>query len=78
MWDQAMALDLQSKAEDYLLEHKPEGFKRSTRAEANRNQLRLGIDRAYYRRDVSQHKNAVDEMVLSTLKEYANYWRREP
>jgi hypothetical protein len=62
MWDQALALDLQSKAEDYLLEHK----------------LRLGIDRAYYRRDVTQHKNAVDEMVLSTLKEYANYWCREP
>lgn len=77
MWDEALALDLQSKAEDYLLEHKPEGYKRSARAEANRNQLRLGIDRAYYRRDVTQHKNAVDEMVLDILKEYANYRRRE-
>jgi hypothetical protein len=76
MWDQAMALDLQSKAEDYLLEHKPEGYKRSAQAEAGRKQLRLGIDRAYYRRDVTQHKNAVDEMVRGTLKEYAN-WRRE-
>ena len=61
------------KAEAYLLEHKPEGFKRSARAEEERNQLRLGIDRAYYRRDVSRHKKAVDELVLSTLKEYANW-----
>jgi 16S rRNA U516 pseudouridylate synthase RsuA-like enzyme len=75
MWDQAMALDLQSKAEDYLLEHKPEGYRRSTQAEEGRRQLRLGIDRAYYRRDAAQHKNAVDEMVLDTLKEYANWYR---
>ena len=76
MWDQAAAQELQVKAEVYLLEHKPEGFKHSARAQAERKQLRLGIDRAYYRRDVAQHKKAVDELVLSTLKEYAN-WRGE-
>ena len=76
MWDQAAAQELQAKAEAYLLEHKPEGFKRSARAEEERKQLRLGIDRAYYRRDVAQHKKAVDELVLSTPKEYAN-WRGE-
>ena len=73
MWDQAAAQELQVKAEAYLLEHKPEGFKRSARAQEERKQLRLGIDRAYYRRDVAQHKKAVDELVLSTLKEYANW-----
>ncbi len=76
MWDQAAAQELQAKAEAYLLEHKPEGYKRSSQAEAERKQLRLGIDRAYYRHDVGQHKKAVDELVLSTLKEYAN-WRGE-
>ena len=76
MWDKEVAIDLRAKAEAYLLEHKPEGFKRSARAEEERKQLRLGIDRAYYRRDVAQHKKAVDELVLSTLKEYAN-WRGE-
>ena len=76
MWDNTVAIDQQVKAEAYLLEHKPEGFKRSARAEEERKQLRLGIDRAYYRRDVARHKKAVDELVLSTLKEYAN-WRRE-
>ncbi len=76
MWDKEAAINQQVKAEAYLLEHKPEGFKRSTRAEAERKQLRLGIDRAYYRRDVARHKKAVDELVLSTLKEYAN-WRGE-
>jgi hypothetical protein len=76
MWDKEAAIDQQVKAEAYLLEHKPEGFKRSARAEAERKQLRLGIDRAYYRRDVAQHKKAVDELVLSTLKEYAD-WREE-
>jgi len=76
MWDKEAAIDQQVKAEDYLLEHKPEGFKRSARAEAERKQLRLGIDRAYYRRDVTQHKKAVDALVLDTLKEYAN-WRGE-
>ena len=73
MWDKEAAQELQVKAEAYLLEHKPEGFKRSARAQAERKQLRLGIDRAYYRRDVAQHKKAVDELVLSTLKEYANW-----
>jgi hypothetical protein len=73
---QRAAIDQQVKAEDYLLEHKPEGFKRSARAEAERKQLRLGIDRAYYRHDVTQHKKAVDALVLDTLKEYAN-WRGE-
>ena len=76
MWTNTVAIDQQVKAEAYLLEHKPEGFKRSARAEEERNQLRLGIDRAYYRRYVAQHKKAVDELVLSTLKEYAN-WRGE-
>ena len=76
MWDNTVAIDQQVKAEAYLLEHKPKGFKRSIRAEEERKQLRLGIDRAYYRRDVAQHKKAVDELVLSTLKEYAN-WRGE-
>ncbi len=73
MWDKEAAIDQQVKAEAYLLEHKPEGFKRSARAEEERKQLRLGIDRAYYRRDVARHKKAVDELVLSTLKEYANW-----
>jgi hypothetical protein len=77
MWNNTVAIDQQVKAEAYLLEHKPEGFKRSARAQEERKQLRLGIDRAYYRRDVAQHKKAVDELVLSTLKEYANYWRGE-
>ena len=76
MWNNTVAIDQQVKAEAYLLEHKPEGFKRSSRAEEERKQLRLGIDRAYYRRHVAQHKKAVDELVLSTLKEYAN-WRGE-
>ena len=73
MWNNTVAIDQQVKAEAYLLEHKPEGFKRSARAEEERKQLRLGIDRAYYRRDVSRHKKAVDELVLSTVKEYANW-----
>ncbi len=76
MWDKEVAIDLRAKAEAYLLEHKPEGFKRSARAEEERNQLRLGIDRAYYRRDLARHKKAVDALLLSTLKEYAR-WRGE-
>ena len=76
MWNNTVAIDQQVKAEAYLLEHKPEGFKRSARAEEERKQLRLGIDRAYYRRDVGQHKKAVDEMVLSTLKDYARWLGR--
>jgi hypothetical protein len=74
MWDKEAAVDLRAKAENYLLEHKPEGFERSARAEEERNQLRLEIARAYYWQDVARHKKGVDELVLSTLKEYAN-WR---
>ena len=73
MWDNTVAIDQQVKAEAYLLEHEPEGFERSARAEADRKQLRLGIDRAYYRRDVALHKKAVDALVLGTLKEYADW-----
>ncbi len=58
------------------MKHKPAGFERSVQAEADRNQLRLEIARAYYWQDVARHKKAVDELVLSTLKEYAN-WRGE-
>ena len=73
MWDQAGAQELQVKAEAYLLEHKPQGYKRSAQVEADRRQFRLGIDQAYYRHDEGQHKKAVDEMVLSTLKDYARW-----
>jgi hypothetical protein len=72
MWDKEAAVDLRAKAEAYLLEHKPEGFERSAQVEATRNQLRLEIARAFYWQDVARHKKAVDELVLSTLKEYAN------
>ena len=72
MWDKEVAIDLRAKAEAYLLEHKPEDFERSARAAEERNQLRLEIARAYYWQDVARHKKAVDELVLSTLKEYAN------
>ena len=44
MWDQAAAQELQVKAEAYLLEHKPHGYKRSAGAEADRRLFRLGID----------------------------------
>ncbi len=73
IWDKEVAIDLRAKAEEYLLEHKPEGFERSARAAEERNQLRLEIARAYYWQDVARHKKAVDELVLSTLKEYANW-----
>ena len=76
MWDKEAAIDLRAKAEEYLVEHKPAGFERSDQAETDRNQLRLEIARAYYWQDVARHKKAVDELVLSTLKEYAN-WRGE-
>jgi len=76
MWNNTVAIDQQVKAEAYLLEHKPEDFERIARAAEERNQLRLKIARAYYWQDVAWHKKAVDELVLSTLKEYAN-WRGE-
>ncbi len=76
MWDKQAAIDRRAKVEEYLVEHKPAGFERSAQAETARNQLRLEIARAYYWQDVARHKKAVDELVLSTLKEYAN-WRGE-
>ena len=76
MWDQAAAQELQVKAEAYLLDHKPQGYKRSAGAEADRRQFGLRVDQAYYRRDVGQHKKAVDEMVLNTLKDYARWLGR--
>jgi hypothetical protein len=73
MWDKEAALDLQAKAEAYLLEHKPEGYRRSDRAEAIAKRTRLEIDQAYCAHDVARHKKAVDKMVLSTLEDYADW-----
>ena len=41
VWNKEAAVALRARAEDYLVERKPEGFERSARAEAERNQLRM-------------------------------------
>ena len=73
MWDKEAVLDLQAKAEEYLLEHRPQGYRHNDQAEADGKRLRSKIDRAYYGRDAARHKEAVDEMVLSTLQSYADW-----
>jgi hypothetical protein len=76
MWDEAAALDLRRKAEDYLREYKPEGYEPSGRATADAVRIREDMRLAYYWHDVGLHKKAVDEMVISTLEDYAR-WLRE-
>jgi hypothetical protein len=44
MWNSTVAKDQQVKAEAYLLEQKQKCFKRSARAEEDRNQLHLEIE----------------------------------
>jgi hypothetical protein len=73
LWNQEAALDLQSKAEEYLLEHKPKGYERSARAKEEAEHIRLEVGRAYYWRDLAEHKKAIDKMVLSSLRDYANW-----
>jgi hypothetical protein len=73
MWDKEAALDLRAKTEDYLLEHRPQGYRSNDRALVDGRRLRLAVDRAYYERDAARHKKAVDEMMLSTLENYA-FW----
>ena len=73
MWDKEAALDLQAKAEDYLVKHKPEGYRSNDRAKVNGKHLRLEIDRAYCGQDAARHKKAVDGLVLSTLENYADW-----
>ena len=55
-WDNVAAIDLRTKTEYYLVEHKPEDFERSARVEAKRYQIRLEIGQAYYWQDVARHK----------------------
>jgi hypothetical protein len=76
MWDEAAALDLRRRAEDYLQEYKPEGYEPSERATADAIRIREDIRLAYYWHDAGLHKKAVDEMVISTLEDYAR-WLRE-
>jgi hypothetical protein len=76
MWDEAAALELRRKAEDYLREHKPEGYEPSERATANAIRIREEMRLAHYWHDEGLHKKAVDELVISTLEDYA-YWLRE-
>jgi hypothetical protein len=76
MWDEAAALDLRRKAEDYLREYKPGGYEPSERATANAIRIREEMRLAYYWHDEGLHKKAVDELVISTLEDYA-YWLRE-
>ena len=77
MWDEATALELRRKAEDYLREHKPRGYKPSERATADAARIREDMRLAYYWHDEGLHKKAVDEMVISTLEDYAR-WLRVP
>ncbi len=76
MWDEAAALDLRRKAEDYLREYKPGGYEPSERASADAVRIREDMRLAYYWHDAGLHKKAVDEMVISTLEDYAR-WLRE-
>jgi hypothetical protein len=76
MWDEAAALDLRKKAEDYLQERKPGGYEPSERAMADAVRIREDMRLAYYWHDAGLHKKAVDEMVISTLEDYAR-WLRE-
>ena len=76
MWDEAAALDLRRKAEDYLREYKPGGYEPSERATADAVRIRQDMRLAYYWHDAGLHKKAVDELVISTLEDYAR-WLRE-
>jgi hypothetical protein len=76
MWDEAAALELRRKAEDYLREYRPGGYEPSERATADAVRIREDMRLAYYWHDASLHKKAVDEMVISTLEDYAR-WLRE-
>ncbi len=73
MWDEAAALDLRRKAEDYLREYKPGGYEPSERATANAVRIREDMRLAYYWHDEDLHKKAVDEMVICTLEDYARW-----
>jgi hypothetical protein len=75
MWDEAAALDLRRKAEDYLRERKPEGYEPTERATTDAIRIREDIRLAYYWHDAGLHKKAVDEMVISTLEDYARWIR---
>ena len=77
MWDEATALELRRKAEDYLREHKPRGYEPSERATADAARIREDIRLAYYWHDEGLHKKAVDEVVISILEDYVR-WLRVP
>jgi hypothetical protein len=77
MWDEAAALDLRRKAEDYLREYKPGDYEPSERDTADAVRIREDMRLAFYWHDAGLHKKAVDEMVISTLEDYAR-WLRVP
>ena len=77
MWDEAAALELRRKAEDCLREYMPRGYEPSERATADAVRIREDMRLAYYWHDEGLHKKAVDEMVISTLEDYAR-WLRVP
>lgn len=76
MWDEATALELRRKAEDYLREYRPRGYEPSERATTDAVRIREDMRLAYYWHDEGLHKKAVDELVISTLEDYA-HWLRE-
>jgi hypothetical protein len=76
MWDEAAALELRRKAEAYLREYKPGDYEPSERATADAVRIREDMRLAYYWHDEGLHKKVVDELVISTLEDYA-HWLRE-
>jgi hypothetical protein len=75
MWDEAAALELRRKAEAYLQEYKPGDYEPSERATADAVRIREDMRLACYWHDERLHKKAVDEMVISTLEDYARWLR---
>ena len=76
MWDEAAALELRRKAEDYLREYRPSGYEPSKRATVDAIRIREDMRLAYYWHDEGLHKKAVDDLVISALEDYAR-WLRE-
>jgi hypothetical protein len=75
-FDQWAAWDLQQRAEQYLRERRPEGYRMSPAHERQLEPLRQQISCAYELEDTDAHEQAISRMVRLALEEdYASYRR---
>lgn len=74
-WDREAAWDLQMRAEQYIRERRPEGYRMSDALAGEIEPLRRDIGQAFETESHDAHERVVSRMVRLSLNDYARHER---